>query len=111
VVFLQENLINLSAIHSEHYTKIDELFAVLPEDKIDEQTAKEIDFDDDLVAPVGHRMTTYRSEFKCLRYRCLDLMVTLVNGFTSATYIETVQPQTDVTRFGFRAPTLDLCCN
>jgi basic membrane lipoprotein Med (substrate-binding protein (PBP1-ABC) superfamily) len=93
VLFLQEKLINLRAIHSEYHTKIDELFAVIPDDKIDERTAKVIEFDDIYdsivvrvkryianVARLGHR-----SEFNCLRYRCLDLMVTLVNGFTSAT--------------------------
>jgi hypothetical protein len=41
VLFLQEKLINLCAIHSEYHTKIDER-----NDKIDERTAKVIKFDD-----------------------------------------------------------------
>jgi hypothetical protein len=42
VLFLQEKLINLCAIHSEYqHTKIDER-----NDKIDERTAKVIEFDD-----------------------------------------------------------------
>jgi hypothetical protein len=46
VLFLQEKLINLRSIHSEYHTKIDELFAVIPDDKIEERTAKVIKFDD-----------------------------------------------------------------
>jgi hypothetical protein len=42
VLFLQEKLTNLRAIHSVYHTKIDELFAVVPDDKIDKQTAKVI---------------------------------------------------------------------
>jgi hypothetical protein len=39
LLFWQEKLINLRAIYSEHHTKIDELFAVISDDKIDERTA------------------------------------------------------------------------
>jgi hypothetical protein len=46
VLFLQEKLINLRAIHIEYHTKIDELFALVSDDKIDERTRKLIEFDD-----------------------------------------------------------------
>jgi basic membrane lipoprotein Med (substrate-binding protein (PBP1-ABC) superfamily) len=46
VLFLQEKMINLRAIHSEYHTKIDELFAEIPDEKNDERTAKVFEFDD-----------------------------------------------------------------
>jgi hypothetical protein len=95
VIFLQEKLINLRAIHIEYHTKIDELFAVIIDDKIDEQTAKVIDlthlirslFESETLHCQcgGSGATTHRPEFNCQSYRCLDFMVILVNEFTSAT--------------------------
>jgi hypothetical protein len=89
-------LINLRAIHNEYHTKIDELFAVIPDDKIDERTAKVSEFEDiydSIVLWVNRCIVnagssgnggpmTFRPEFNCLRYCCLDLMVTLVNDHT-----------------------------
>jgi hypothetical protein len=46
VLFLQEKLINLRAIHSEYHIKIDELYAAIHDDKIDERTTKVVEFDD-----------------------------------------------------------------
>jgi short-subunit dehydrogenase len=40
------NVDKLNAIHSEYHTKIDQLCAAVPHDKIDGRTAKVIEFDD-----------------------------------------------------------------
>jgi uncharacterized protein YbcC (UPF0753/DUF2309 family) len=46
VLFFQKKLINLRTNHSEYHNKIDELFAVIPDEKNDERTAKIFEFDD-----------------------------------------------------------------